>query len=248
MKPEDLIVVFCDNHLLVVAKPACVPMVPDASGDPSLLEMAKAWVKERFEKPGNVFLGVVQRLDRPVSGVVCLARTSKAARRLTDALRERRVSKHYWGVTGRVLGETSGQVEQWLEKDGERNRVFVRAGEGAGRRRALTRWRSVEHGSGGTLLDLEPLTGRPHQLRLAVASLGSALLGDLKYGASQALTDRSIALHAYALELEHPVGGLRMRFEVPPPAREWWSFAACDAARRRGIVQGPAALPAEEDS
>lgn len=237
MNLPALSVVHCDNHLLVVEKPACVPTVPDASGDPSLLDQAKAWVKQRFDKPGKVFLGVVQRLDRPVSGVLCFARTSKAAARLTEALRERRVSKSYWGVVAHGPDgphNPGGDLEQWLEKDTQRNHVRVVKAGTDGARPALTHWRSIETSAPGTLLELQPLTGRSHQLRVAAASLGSPLLGDLKYGARDPLPDRSIALHAHTLELDHPTQGKRLRFEVPPPDQKWWSFRACDIVRKRG--------------
>jgi len=221
-------VLHADNHLLVVSKPACLPTVPDESGDESLLDRAKAWVKRELDKPGDVFLGVVHRLDRPVSGVVVFARTSKAARRLTDAFRERRVEKLYRGVVGRVPEPERGVVEQWLLKDREKNRVRVVAPESEDSRRARTSWRVLETAGEGrgfrVLVELVPETGRPHQLRVALASLGAPLLGDLKYGAAAPLPDKSIALHAVELALPHPVGGEVLRFRTPPPTDEVWRF------------------------
>lgn len=234
MSSAPLQVIHCDNHLLVVAKPACVPMVPDDSGDPSLLDLAREWVRVEFQKPGNVFLGVVQRLDRPVSGVVCFARTSKAANRLTNALRERRVKKSYWGVAAREPQDCEGELEQWLAKDTRRNRVILREPDAEGARRALTRWRIVARAGAGVLLDLEPVTGRTHQLRFAAKTLGSPLLGDVKYGAAEPLADRSIALHARSLTLDHPTRDIRLLFELPSPDLPCWSFGACDELRERG--------------
>lgn len=227
-----LTVLHADNHLLVVAKPPCVPTVPDDSGDESLLEQGKAWVGREYAKPGKVFLGVVHRLDRPVSGVVVFARTSKAAARLTDAFRERRVEKTYLGVASRLPDPEGGVLEQWLLKDRDRNRVRVVATEGEGAKRALTRWRVLAaegEGSGlRVLLELIPETGRAHQLRVAAQTLGAPLLGDLKYGAVEALPDKSIALHAIELAFPHPVGGELLRFRSPPPehgaARTVWRF------------------------
>lgn len=219
----ELDVLYADNHLLVVAKPACVPTAPDSSGDASLLELAKAWVKREHAKPGAVYLGLVHRLDRPVSGVVCFARTSKAASRLSESFRARRVQKLYLGV---VAGEPSAPravLEQWLVKDEATNRVRV-AREGApGAQRAVTRIRLLRSAAGESLVALEPETGRPHQLRLACAALGAPLLGDLKYGAREPLPDQSIALHASALELEHPTRRELERFEAPAPDRPWWN-------------------------
>ena len=217
-----------DNHLLVVNKPAGVPVVPDESGDESLLDLSKAWVKEEFEKPGRVFLGVVHRLDRPVSGVVLFARTSKAAGRLSDQWRERAVEKRYLGVTASAPPGEDGIIEQWLLKDSERNQVCVvdpPAAEARSRARlARTRWRLLDRDRGLSFLELEPLTGRSHQLRVAMQSLGCPLLGDLKYGAPQALPDRSVALHARRLGFLHPTRDETVRVEAPLPEGGWWNW------------------------
>lgn len=218
-------VLFCDNHLLVVAKPAGVPTAPDASGDRCLLDEAKDWLKREFAKPGLVYLGLVHRLDRPVSGVVCFARTSKAAARLSAAFRGRSVRKSYWGVVVGRPAEARGVVEQWLEKDAERNRVVDVGEDRAGARFARTRWRLVRSVGGVALLELEPETGRPHQLRVACAALGTPLLGDLKYGAREALPDGSVALHARELVIVHPTLREEMSFCAPVPSGPWWGIA-----------------------
>ncbi|MEW6073688.1 MAG: RluA family pseudouridine synthase [Planctomycetota bacterium] len=221
----ELEVLHDDNHLLAVVKPAGVPLVPDASGDESLFAVARAWVKRRYGKPGEAYLGVVHRLDRPVSGVVVFARTSKAARRLTEAFRARRVVKVYRAVGRGEPGAEGGTVEAWVRKDRVANRVESFPGPVRGAKRAVTHWRVAARARDGRVLyELRPETGRPHQLRAAMASLGTPLLGDLKYGAREALPDRSIALHAAALELEHPVSRERVRFAAPPPARPWWEI------------------------
>lgn len=221
----SLEVLACDNHVLGVVKPAGLPTVPDESGDPSLLDLARAWVEREFAKPGRAFLGVVHRLDRPVSGVVVLARTSKAAERLSAAFRGRAVEKRYLGVVARAPREDEGRVEQWLWKDRERNRVLVVPEGRPGALRAVTGWRVAARGGDRALLELVPETGRPHQLRVAAASLGAPLLGDLKYGADAPLPDASIALHASELVLPHPVREEPVSLAAPPPAREWWELA-----------------------
>ena len=218
-------VLFEDNHLLVVHKPACLPTVPDASGDESLLERAKAWIKERHAKPGDVFLGVVQRLDRPVSGVLVFARTSKAAARLSEILRERQAEKIYVAVGEGMARSDSGELEQWLVKDERTNRVESFARERAGALHALTRWRVLARADNRTLYEFAPATGRPHQLRLAAVALGTPLVGDLKYGASAPLADKSIALHARSLAFEHPVRGELVRFEASWPTLSIWDLA-----------------------
>jgi len=219
-----LVVLHLDNHVLGVSKPAGLATVPDASGDESLLDRAREWIRVEMGKPGNVFVGVVQRLDRPVSGVLVFARTSKAAARLAESLRERTARKVYWGVGQGTAREDAGVVEQWLEKDEARNRVRAFAEPRPTARRALTRWRVLARRPGRTLYELEPETGRPHQLRLCAASLGTPLLGDLKYGAREALPDASVALHALELEIDHPTRPERLRITAPPPASPIWEF------------------------
>lgn len=217
-------ILHCDNHLLVVAKPACVPVVPDESGDESLFDRSRAWIRATFEKPGQAFLGVVQRLDRPVSGVVVFARTSKSAARLAEQFRSRRVGKLYWGIAEGELPGSEGTLEQWLVKDERKNLVRVVEHQAGQARRALTRWRVLARDGKRAWLELRPETGRPHQLRVAAASLGAPLVGDLKYGAERPLPDKSIALHAFALEFDHPTLGERMRFQCEPPGAPTWKI------------------------
>ncbi|MDA1260886.1 MAG: RluA family pseudouridine synthase [Planctomycetota bacterium] len=220
-------ILFEDNHLLAVDKPACMPAVPDASGDPSLLEAAKAYLKLKYAKPGEVFLGVVHRLDRPVSGVLLFARTSKAASRLSESWRSGAVRKEYLGWSeersARAEAEGEGEVEQWLVKDEARNLVqavpAARAGVD-GAKRAVTRWRILRADASGTRLALEPLSGRSHQLRVACSALGLPLAGDLKYGAARALPDARIGLHASRLVVPHPVGGAELVLTSEEPRRK----------------------------
>jgi 23S rRNA pseudouridine1911/1915/1917 synthase len=221
----SLAVLYVDNHLLAVEKPACLPTVGDSSGDESLLDRARRWVEVEFGKPGRAFLGVVHRLDRPVSGVVVFARTSKAASRLTDQFREREVKKTYLAVCDAAPAESAGVVEQWLEKDSATNRVRVRGAPTGRAKLAVTRWRVLSRSQGRTLVELLPETGRSHQLRVAMASLGSPIAGDVKYGADGVLPDKSIALHAARLALVHPTRREDVVFECAPPDVEWWRVA-----------------------
>ncbi len=217
-------VLWCDNHVLALAKPAGLPSVPDASEDPSALDWGKEWIKRTYSKPGEVFLGVVHRLDRPVSGVLCLGRTSKGSARLTAALVERVVRKAYLGVVAGDPG-AGGELEQHLLMDPHANRVAVVEAGRAGARVARTRWTRLAARGGRALLRLEPLTGRSHQLRVACASLGTPLLGDLKYGAERALEDRSIALHSHEFEAPHPVRRSPLLLRAAPPRAPWWDLA-----------------------
>jgi 23S rRNA pseudouridine1911/1915/1917 synthase len=219
-------ILYTDNHLIAVDKPAGIPTVPDATGAASLFDLVRSWIETEFQKPGRAFLGVVHRLDRPVSGVVVFARTSKAAGRLSEAIREHRVRKVYWGVG---LGEpraASGELVQWLSKDTEANLVTAFERERADAKRAVTRWRVLAKRGGRTLYEFEPLTGRAHQLRVCAATLGTPLAGDRRYGARDRLADRSIALHARRLEIEHPTRKEPLVLESPAPRTEAWTAFA----------------------
>lgn len=224
-------VLFVDNHVLAVSKPAGMPVAPDESGDQSLLDVARAWVEREYAKPGAAFLGLVHRLDRPVSGVVVFGRTSKGASRLSESFRERAAEKRYLGVSASRPRGASGVVEQWLVKDTARNTVRVAREGGVGAQLAVTRWSVVEERDGRVLLALEPETGRPHQLRVAAAWLGCPLLGDLKYGAREALPDKSVALHAHTLSIAHPTLAEALNLVAPVPSLDVWRFDALEPAR-----------------
>lgn len=217
-------IIYEDNHLLVLSKPACLLTVPDSTGDPSLLEWAKAYIKEVKAKPGDCFLGVVHRIDRPVSGLVCLAKTSKAASRLSAQMRAHTIRKTYLALTRGIPGGQGGVLEHMLKKDRARNlvQVFPKDFRDPSARPARTSWKVIEERDGVYLLELVPETGRPHQLRAQCAWMRCPLLGDIKYGAEEPLPDGSIALHAFKLELEHPTKKERMVFEVQPPDVEIW--------------------------
>jgi 23S rRNA pseudouridine1911/1915/1917 synthase len=219
-------VLHLDNHLVVVNKPTGVPTVPDESQDVSLFDAVREHVERTFAKPGRAFIGVVHRLDRPVSGVVCFARTSKAAARLGAAFKEHLAHKTYLGIADGVPRERGGEVLQWIAKDERTGRIVATRDESPGSKRAHTRWRVVAtapfEGRGVALLELVPTTGRSHQLRLAAQSLGTPLLGDLRHGARAALADRSVALHAARLEVEHPTLRTPSLFEAQPPDTAWW--------------------------
>ena len=218
---------YLDNHLLALHKPAGQPTVPDASGDLSLLDAAREWIGATFHKPGHVYLGVVQRLDRPVSGVVVFARTSKAASRLAAQFREGSTEKRYLAI-GEAHGPHApvagarGVLRQWLRKDRARNVLAASPRPATGHLEAVTAWEVLARVDDELLLALKPETGRPHQLRVGAASLGVPLLGDLKYGASRPLPDRSVALHAVAIRIEHPTRHEPVEIRAALPETPWW--------------------------
>lgn len=219
---EQPFVLYEDNHCLALWKPPRMPVVADRSGDPSLLDRAKEYVKKKYGKPGGVYLGVVHRLDRPVSGVVLFARTSKAARRLTEQFRERAVRKVYWAVVEGKPRHREGELTHWLVKDRRRNIVKAYPEARAGARLAHLRYRVLASAEGLALLEIEPETGRPHQIRVQLAEAGHPIVGDVKYGARRRFGN-AVALHARELTFRHPTSGHEVAIIAPLP-RSWQQF------------------------
>jgi len=213
-------VLFEDNHLLVVNKPAMLPTMGVEPSRPSLLEVAREYVRQKYHKPGKVYLGIVSRLDAPVSGVVLLARTSKAASRLSEAFRQRRPKKIYWATVSGHLERPEATLEHYLRKDERHRRVHVTHADAPDARLARLHYSVRAEHFDFSLLQVELETGRKHQIRVQLAKLGHPILGDRKYGSSEAFPV-GIALHSRQLELEHPVGGGRLSLEAPLPAS--WS-------------------------
>ncbi len=197
-------VLYEDNHCLAVAKPAGVPSAHFGGREPTLDHLVKAYLKERYGKPGNVFLGVVHRLDKPVSGVLLFARTSKAAARLSEQFREGKVEKVYCGVAAGVVPEVEGVLEDWLRSDQVSGRVQVVPPGTPEARQARLRYRRLAGHDSLSLLELRPETGRKHQLRVQLAHRGHPFFGDTKYGSAYTF-GQAIALHARSLTFRHPV-------------------------------------------
>lgn len=209
-----------DNHLLVVHKPENMPVQEDKSGDPDLLNLLRNYIKQAYDKPGNVFLGLVHRLDRPVHGVMVFARTSKAAARLSEQFRKRTVVKKYLAVV-EGNAEIECRLEHKLEKDRENNRVAVYDKNSDKGKSAILHYRWLEKKGAYSLIEVEPETGRPHQIRVQLAAAGLTIWGDYKYGIKQN-EGRRIALLSYRLEFDHPTRPERLRFRAGLPAGEPW--------------------------
>lgn len=221
-------ILFEDNHCLAVAKPAPLLTQGVPAGIPTLEAMVKAYLKERYHKAGNVYLGIPHRLDRPVSGVVLFARNTKAARRLHEQFATRRVVKTYWGLAAGLPEPAHGKWEDWLRKIKEEARSEVAAPDTPGARLAVLSYRSLQPVAGGTLVEFQPLTGRMHQIRLQAALHGHSLFGDALYGsevpfgpAAELPRDRVIALHARSLTFLHPIRYEPISVEAPLP--ETWA-------------------------
>lgn len=220
MTPEIL---YEDNHCLVLNKPAGMLSQGDETGDPSLVSWTTEYWRARYKKPGNVYVGLIHRLDRPTSGAVLLARTSKAAGRLADQFREGTVSKLYWAIVEGTLDQPEGEWVDWLAKDHRENRVRV-VSEGGEGKIAKVAYRVLSTGPGTTKLALRPTTGRSHQLRIQLAERGLPIVGDRKYGAKRVLHaldgERRIALHARELEFTHPTK--KAAISVVAPVQADW--------------------------
>jgi len=210
-------ILYEDNHLLVVNKPAGQLVQGDQTGRTTLLEEAKAWLKEKYNKPGNVFLGLVHRLDRQASGVVVLARTTKAASRLSEEIRSRRPRKTYWA---QVAGEIppQGQFIDQLERDEFNSRVVSAP---AGKEAHLS-YKRLNYVDGVSLVEIALETGRHHQIRVQFSHRGFLILGDRRYGSKQAFGNDAIALHAREMVIRHPTLGEKMSF-VAEPNGDWLS-------------------------
>lgn len=219
MRPTQLDVLYEDNHLLVLNKPSDLPTMGVEANRSSLIDAAKRYVKQRYSKPGNVYLGVVSRLDSLVSGVVVFARTSKAAARLTEQFRSRRVEKTYWAIVEGAVPSGEQRCVDWIAKDERAQRMRVVDPAAAGAQEAKLTYRTVRSVQGGTLVEIELETGRKHQIRVQLAARGHAILGDRKYGARTAFP-AGIALHARRLRLEHPVR--REPLEAVAPVPKSW--------------------------
>jgi 23S rRNA pseudouridine1911/1915/1917 synthase len=218
-------ILFEDNHLLIVNKQPGEIVQGDKTGDEPLVETLKTYIKEKYNKPGAVFLGVVHRLDRPVSGAVIFARTSKALSRLNEMFKTREVRKVYWALVGQLA---VGQLDNWthlthyLTRNEKQNKSYAFDTPGEGRQKAELRYRKIASGDRYDLLEVELLTGRHHQIRAQLSAIGSPIKGDLKYGSPRSNPDGSISLHSRFVEFIHPVSKELISITAPVPGEKLW--------------------------
>ncbi len=219
MDDPGLEILYEDNHCLAVLKPAGKVSAHFQGGEPTMDVLAKAYLKAKYDKPGKVFLGVVHRLDRPVSGVLIFARTSKGAARLSEQFREGSVEKVYWAVVEGEVQKAAGTLEDWLLKDDAKRRVEIVEPRDKGARQSLLHYQRLGTHGGLTWMEVRPQTGRTHQLRVQLAHHGHPIFGDAKYGSVHTFAP-AIGLHARALTFLHPVRyePITLTADVP---REW---------------------------
>ena len=210
-------IIFEDNHLLIVGKKPTVPVQSDISGDKCLLEFSKEYLKKRYEKKGNVFLGLVNRIDRPTSGLVIMAKTSKCLSRMNKKIRLRKIRKKYWALVEKKNIKKEAMLRDFLKKNSKKNKSFVVDKTTKNAKEAILKYKITKTLKNYLLLDVLLITGRHHQIRVQLSKIGTPIRGDIKYGAKRPLQDKSISLHSKEIEFEHPVNNQILVLKCDPP-------------------------------
>jgi 23S rRNA pseudouridine1911/1915/1917 synthase len=218
-----MIVVYEDNHIIVVNKTSSEIVQGDKTGDTPLSEMVKQYLKEKYNKPGNVFIGVTHRLDRPVSGLVVFAKTSKALPRLNEMFRNGEVKKTYWAIVKECPKETEGELVHYLVRNEKQNKSYAYDKEVKNSKKAVLHYKLIGHSQNYYLLEVDLKTGRHHQIRCQLAKMGCSIKGDLKYGFPRSNPDGSICLHARTVQFVHPVSKEMIRLTAPVPEGNLWN-------------------------
>ena len=232
-------VVYEDNHIVVVNKTSSEIVQGDKTGDTPLSEMVKQYLKEKYNKPGNVFIGVTHRLDRPVSGLVVFAKTSKALARMNETVKNRRIRKIYWAITENRPSPESGSLKHFLVRDGRTNRTKAYDRPVPDAKEARLDYRLLAESDRYRLLEIELLTGRHHQIRAQLSKIGCPIRGDLKYGAPRSNRDGSISLHARSIEFVHPVRRSPVLITAPvPPQDNLWKYFEQTAGQQQSSSIG----------
>lgn len=222
---NNLQVIYEDNHLIIINKRAGDIVQGDKTGDTPLSDVVKAYIKEKDNKPGNVYLGVVHRLDRPTTGVIVFAKTSKALPRLNKLFSEKTAVKTYWAIVKNTPPKTEDTLIHWLKKNPKTNKSTAYLKEVPGSKKAILHYKLLKKLDNYYLLEIALETGRHHQIRSQLASIGCIIKGDLKYGADRSNPDGSIHLHARQLTFSHPVSNIHLDIIAPPPSHDAiWNF------------------------
>ncbi len=217
---EDIL--YEDNHIVAVNKKPSQIVQGDKTGDAPLSDFVKAYIKEKYAKPGEVFLGTVHRIDRPVSGVVLFARTSKALTRLNEMFKNKEIQKTYWAVVKEKPEQEAATLIHFLKKNEAKNRSFTHSEGTAGALRCELDYKVIAKSTNYFLLDIKPHTGRHHQIRVQLSAIGCPIKGDVKYGFRRSNEDASIHLHAKSVDFLHPVSKLPIHIEAPTPREVLW--------------------------
>ncbi|MBQ8501200.1 MAG: RNA pseudouridine synthase [Bacteroides sp.] len=216
-------VVYEDNHIIIVNKTASEIVQGDKTGDIPLSDTVKQYLKEKYAKPGNVFIGVTHRLDRPVSGLVVFAKTSKALARMNEMFKNGEVKKTYWAVVKNRPPQEEGTLTHWLVRNEKQNKSYAYPTEKPGSKKAVLHYRLIAASDNYYLLEVDLQTGRHHQIRCQLAKMGCSIKGDLKYGFPRSNADGSICLHARFIRFVHPVSKNLIEVEAPVPSGNLWA-------------------------
>ena len=215
-------ILYEDNHIIVVSKTSGEIVQGDKTGDKTLCDSVKEYIKEKYAKPGNVFLGIAHRLDRPVSGIVIFAKTSKALSRLNNMFRDGEVHKLYWAITQNMPQKEEDTLTHWIVRNEKQNKSYAYDREKPGSKKAMLHYKVISSTDNYTLLAVNLMTGRHHQIRCQLSAIGCPIKGDLKYGSRRSNNDGSISLHARKVEFVHPVSKQPMCIEAPVPDDRLW--------------------------
>lgn len=210
-------IIFEDNHLFIVGKKSTIPVQSDISGDKCLLEHSKEYIKNKYHKKGNVFLGLVNRIDRPTSGIVIMAKTSKCLRRMNEKIRLRKIKKKYWVLVEKSNIKKKDILKNFLRKNSKKNKSFVVEEKSNNCKEAILEYKTLKKLKNYLFLEVILITGRHHQIRVQFSNIGAPVRGDVKYGAKRALNDKSICLHSREIEFEHPVNNELINLKCSPP-------------------------------
>ena len=215
-------VIYEDNHIIIVNKSSGEIVQGDKTGDTPLVETLRAYIKEKYNKPGNVFCGLTHRLDRPVSGVVIFAKTSKALERINNMLKNHEIKKTYWAIVKNPPKNNEGTLVNYLVRNEKQNKSYAYNTEKTNSKRAELNYKVIGKSDNYTLLEVNLITGRHHQIRCQLAAMGCPIKGDLKYGFDRSNRDGSISLHARSVEFTHPVSKELIHVEAPTPEDTLW--------------------------
>ena len=222
MKIQEKDILYEDNHLIAVNKPATILVQGDHTNDAPLVEMVKSFIKKKYNKPGNVFTGVIHRIDRPVSGIVLFAKTSKGLSRMNELFKEKKITKTYWCLTEDIPQGKDGFLEDLLYKNQKKNKSFIDKNRSKKSLLSKLKYEVISNLDNYYFLKINPITGRHHQIRAQLSYVKAYIKGDLKYGAKRSNSDGSISLHARSLEFLHPIKKTKIKIICPPPKDNIW--------------------------
>ncbi len=224
MTLDDGDILYEDNHLLIVNKPAGILAQGDVTGDVAITDIAKDYLKNKYSKPGNVFVGLPHRIDRPVSGTLILCKTSKSLSRIAELFNKKKIVKIYWAIVKDKPPANKGHLVHWLIKDRDMNKTRAYTTETENALKSELDYDTIRERDGYFLIEVHPLTGRPHQIRVQLSETGMPIAGDIKYGGVQTKEVNQICLHARSVEFLHPIKGEIIKVTAPLPEKGLWKL------------------------